>query len=351
MSMKRRTFLASGAAMTAVAVHQAWNPAQSFAQSGKVVNLYSARHYDADNQIYEGFFRKTGIKVNLVEASADKLIERVKSEGSNSPADVIITVDAGNLWRTQQEDLFQKVPASSLLYQKVAANLRDPGGYWFGFTKRARVIMYNKSRVKPAEIARYEDLADPKWRSKVLVRSSGNVYNQSLVGSIITTVGEPQTESWLKGIVANFARKPEGNDTSQIKAVAAGVGDLTLANTYYLVRLSKSSKPDDRDVASKVGVIFPNQRDRGTHVNISGGGIAKYAPHREAALQYLEYLASSEAQQIFAGNNYEYPVVQGVSKDSVLTSFGNFKEDQLNAKIFGEKNAAALQMMDRAGWA
>lgn len=351
MSMKRRAFLASGAAITAFTAHQVWSAGNSVAQSGKVLNLYSARHYDADNQVYEGFFKKTGIKVNLVEAPADKLIERVKSEGANSPADVLITVDAGNLWRIQQEGLFQKVPTTSLLYTKVAANLRDPNGFWFGLTKRARVIVYNKARVKPADLARYEDLADAKWRGKVLVRSSGNVYNQSLVGSMMAALGEPKAEAWAKGVVANFARKPEGNDTAQIKAVAAGIGDLTLANTYYLVRLAKSSKSEDQEIASKVGVIFPNQRDRGTHVNISGGGIAKYAPNRDAAIQYLEYLASPEAQQIFAGSNYEYPVLQGVPKDAVLTSFGSFKEDKLNANIFGEKNTVALQMMDRAGWA
>lgn len=350
MTIKRRTFLASGAAMTAVAVRQTWSAGNSLAQSNKFVNLYTARHYDADNQVYEGFFNKTGIKVNFVEAPADVLIERVKSEGANSPADVIITVDGGNLWRTQQEGLFQKVPANSSLYTAIPANLRDPDGYWFGLTKRARVIMYNKSRVKPTEIVRYEDLADTRWRGRVVVRSSSNVYNQSLVGSMISANGESQTEAWAKGIVANFARKPEGNDTTQIKDVAAGIGDLTLANTYYLVRLARSSQPEERDIASKVGVIFPNQGDRGTHVNISGGGIARYAPNREAAIQFLEYLATPEAQQIFAGSNYEYPVLEGVPKDEVLTSFGDFQEDRLNAKVFGELNATALKIMDRAGW-
>ncbi len=350
MNMKRRTFLTAGAAMTTVAIHQLWNPRSSFAQNGKVLNLYSARHYDADNQVYEGFFNKTGIKVNLVEASADKLIERVRSEGANSPADVIVTVDAGNLWRTQQSDLFQKIPMSSLLYSRIKSSLRDPDGYWFGFTKRARVIIHNKERVNPADIARYEDLADQKWRGKLLLRSSSNVYNQSLVGSIVAADGESETENWAKSVVVNLARRPGGNDISQIKAVAAGEGDLTIANTYYLARLANSSKPEDREVASKVGIIFPNQRDRGTHVNISGGGIAKFAPNPEAALQYLEYLASPEAQQIFAGSNFEYPVVDGIPMNSVLTGFGQFKSDPLNPKVFGEKNAIALQIMDRSGW-
>jgi iron(III) transport system substrate-binding protein len=350
MSMKRRTFLASGAAMATVVMQQSWQTSSSFAKNGKVLNLYSARHYDADNQVYEGFLRKTGIKVNLVEAPADKLIERVKSEGANSPADVIITVDAGNLWRTQQSDLFQKIPKSSLLYSKINASLRDPNGYWFGFTKRARVIIYNKARVNPTDISRYENFADARWRGKILVRSSSNVYNQSLVGSMVAAIGEPETESWAKGVVGNLVRKPGGNDISQIKAVAAGEGDLTIANTYYLARLANSSKPDDRQVASKVGIIFPNQGDRGTHVNISGGGIAKFAPNREAALQYLEYLASPEAQQIFAGSNFEYPVVSGVRMNSVLAGFGKFKADPLNPSVFGQRNAIALRIMDRSGW-
>ena len=347
--MKRRTFLAAGTALTTVAIHQAWNTTSSSAES-KVLNLYSARHYDADNQVYEGFFKKTGIKVNLVEAPADKLIERVKSEGANSPADVIITVDAGNLWRTQQSGLLQKIPASSLLYSKINANLHDPDGYWFGFTKRARVIMYNKARVNSTDLARYEDLANPKWRGKLLVRSSSNVYNQSLVGSVLAALGESKTQSWAKGVVANLVRKPGGNDVALIKAVAAGEGDLTIANTYYLARLANSSKPEDQAVADKVGIIFPNQGDRGTHVNISGGGIAKYAPHRKAALQYLEYLASSEAQRIFAGSNFEYPAVSGVGMNSALTGYGKFKADPLNPRVFGQKNAIALQLMDRSGW-
>ncbi|HEY9909655.1 MAG TPA: Fe(3+) ABC transporter substrate-binding protein [Thermosynechococcaceae cyanobacterium] len=369
MSMKRRAFLAAGAAVAAVGCDQIWKSGNSSnsgnstaqsnkplsgnsaAQGNKTLNLYSARHYDADNQVYEGFFKKTGIKINLVEAPADKLIERVKSEGANSPADVLITVDAGNLWRIQKEGLLQRVPSSSLLYTQVPTNLQDPGGYWFGLTKRARVIVYNKDRIKPSDITRYEDLTDPNWRGKMLTRSSGNVYNQSLTGSIIAALGESEAENWAKGVVANFARKPEGNDTAQIKAVAAGIGDLAIANTYYVVRLAKSSKPEERDIASKVGVIFPNQGDRGTHINISGGGIAKSAPNPEAAMQYLEYLVSPEAQQIFAGSNYEYPVLQGVPGDAVLTSLGSFKEDRVAAKAFGERNEVALKLMDRAGWA
>ena len=350
MNMKRRTFLASGAALSTIAIHQSLTARSSFAQSGKVLNLYSARHYDADNQIYEGFLKKTGIKINLVEAPADKLIERVKNEGANSPADVMITVDAGNLWRIQQAGLFQKVPMTSSLYNSVDSGLRDSDGNWFGFAKRVRVIIYNKSKIQSSEIARYEDLADSKWRGRLSVRSSGNIYNQSLVASIIEASDESKTEAWAKGVVANLAKKPSGNDTAQIKAVASGESDLTIANTYYLSRLANSGKAEDREIASKVGVIFPNQGDRGAHVNISGGGIAKYSPNPEAALQYLEYLASPEAQAIFAGNNFEYPVIAGVQLRMSLIGYGDFKKDAINVKVFGEKNAQAIKVMDRSGW-
>ncbi|BAU12336.1 ABC transporter substrate-binding protein [Leptolyngbya sp. NIES-3755] len=347
MAIKRRTFLASSAAMAAVASHQLARMQSSNAAG--VVNLYSARHYDSDNAIYEGFQKKTGIKVNLVEADADKLIERIKSEGANSPADVLITVDAGRLWRAQEAGLFQPVN-SRVLTSTIPANLREPNGQWFGFTRRARVIMYNKDRVKPSELSTYENLVDPKWKGRVITRSSGHVYNQSLTGSILAAHGNQKTEEWVRGVVANFARSPEGNDTAQIRSIAAGLGDLALVNTYYLPRLAKSNKAEDKEVASKIGVFFPNQQDRGTHVNISGGGVLKTAPNRAAAIQFLEYLASNEAQRIFAESNNEYPAVAGVPIDAVLASYGTFKADNLNAAIYGRNNAEALKIMDRAGW-
>ncbi|MER3431910.1 MAG: Fe(3+) ABC transporter substrate-binding protein [Leptolyngbya sp. ERB_1_1] len=351
MAMKRRLFLASGAAIAAVAAHQIWQSNfNSPIAANRVLNLYSARHYDSDNAIYEGFTKKTGIKVNLVEAEADKLIERIKSEGTNSPADVLLTVDSGRLWRAQQENLLQPVK-SSVLTAAIPENLREPDGHWFGFTRRARVIVYNKDRVNPSELSTYEDLANPKWKGRIVVRSSSHVYNQSLTGSLLAKHGAQKTEEWARGLVANFARPPEGNDTAQIKAIAAGQGDLTLVNTYYVVRLAKSNKPEDKDIASKVGVFFPNQSDRGTHVNISGGGVVKTAPNRDAAVQFLEYLASQEAQGIFAASNNEYPAVKGAAIDSVLLSYGKtFKEDPLNAAVFGKNNAEALKLMDRAGW-
>lgn len=345
----RHGLLALVTAILVIAVSYISQSLPSTAQTNRVVNVYSARHYNTDNALYEGFTKKTGIKVNKVDAEADKLIERIKSEGTNSPADVLITVDAGNLWRAEEAGLLQPI-RSNTLERTIPANLRDPQGSWFGFSKRARVIMYNKNKVKPSELSTYEDLANPKWKGRLVIRSSSNIYNQSLVGSLLAANGARKTEAWAKGVTANFARKPEGNDTAQIKAVASGVADLTVANTYYLVRLMESKKSDEKAAAAKIGVFFPNQGDRGAHVNISGGGVVKNAPNKEAAIKFLEYLVSTAAQENFAKGNNEYPVVAGISPDSVLASYGTFKEDRLNAGTFGKNNAEALKIMDRAGW-
>jgi len=327
-----------------------YRPQSSIAQnSSAVVNLYSARHYDSDNAVYKSFTDKTGIKINLVEADAGKLIERIKSEGANSPADVIITVDAGNLYRAQSEGLLQPV-RSRLLETRITANLREPSGLWFGLTKRARVIVYNKNKVNPSAFSTYENLASPKWRNKIAVRSSTHVYNQSLVASMVVSIGAKKTEDWVKGFVANFARSPEGNDTAQIRAVASGVADLALVNSYYLPRLIKSNKPEDQEVASKIGVFFPNQGDRGTHVNISGAGVAKNSPNRAAAIKFIEHLTEYQSQQIFASSNNEYPVVKGVPIDPVLGGFGKFKADEVSAVELGRNNRIAIQIMDRGGW-
>lgn len=352
MKLGRRAFLATGTAATAVALGQ-FHQSSAQAQFGwwrrPRINLYSSRHYDTDDQLYEGFRQATGIRVNVVEAEADQLIERIKGEGQNSPADILMTVDAGRLWRAEQEGLFQPV-TSATLTNAIPASLRHPDGLWFGLTKRARVIMYNKTVVNPRELSTYEDLVDPKWRGRILVRSSTNIYSQSLVGSLIAAHGAAQTEAWVRGFVANFARDPEGGDTDQIKAAAAGLGDIAIANTYYLARLIKSDKREDRQVAETMGVFFPNQGDRGTHVNISGAGVVKTAPNREAAIQFLEYLVSPAAQEIFAQSNNEYPVVEGVALDSVVAGFGQFKADPLNAAVFGRNNPEALRITDRAGW-
>ncbi|WP_281258902.1 Fe(3+) ABC transporter substrate-binding protein [Stenomitos frigidus] len=349
--MTRRVFLGAGAAAVAVAGGCARRSGVEEAQTNRVVNLYSARHYDTDNALYESFTQKTGIKVNLVEAEADKLIERLRSEGANSPADVLITVDAGRLWRAQEAGLLQPV-TSQVLQTTVPKSLQEEGGHWFGLSRRARVIVYNKEKVKPSDLSTYEDLTNPKWKGRFVVRSSSSVYNQSLTGALLAALKPQKTEAWAKGLVANFARPPEGNDTAQIKAVATGIGDITLVNTYYVARLLNSKKADEQAIAAKVGVFFPNQGngDRGAHVNICGGGVVKTAPNRDAAVQFLEHMVSPAAQEIFASRSYEYPVTEQAAIDPAVKGFGPFKADALNAAIYGRNNAEALQLMDRAGW-
>lgn len=349
MKISRRLFLAGGTTFATLAMASLGKSNRGLAQGGGAINLYSSRHYDTDNELYEGFTRKTGIRINLVEGKGDALIERIGSEGANSPADVFLTVDAGRLWRAQQAGILQ--PASStILTNAIPANLRSPDNLWFGFSKRARVIVYNKDKVNPRQLSTYEDLATGDWSGKVLVRSSNNVYNQSLVASLIGVHGIPDTENWAKSLVNNFARPPEGNDTAQIKAVAAGIGDVALANSYYVARLARSSKGQDRAVAEKIGIFFPNQSDRGTHINISGAGVVKTAPNPQGAIAFLEHLVSPEAQTIFSQGNNEYPVVAGVSIPEVLATYGNFQSDSMNVATYGKLNPEALRLMDRSGW-
>ena len=347
----RRLFISIGTAACIVACSQTQVDQSQGEQKTEIavpksgqVNIYSSRHYNTDDELYDGFTEQTGIKVNLIEGKADELIERIKSEGANSPADILITVDAGRLWRAEQADIFAPVE-SEILTKNIPAHLRDPNNLWFGYSKRARVIMYNKDKVDPTQIATYEDLADPKWKGKFIVRSSGNIYNQSLVAGMIEEKGEQATAEWIKGLVANFARPPQGNDTSQIEDIAAGVGDVTIANTYYLARYE-----DNLEVFDKVGIIFPNQEDRGSHVNISGAGLLKNAPNKDNAIAFLEYLASPKAQEFLALGNNEYPVVEGTPVDPVVDSFGEFKDDTTNVSSYGKNNAAAVKIMDLSGW-
>ena len=345
----RRFFLGIATAALVVACNQTQEPSASEPQATEVadngqVNIYSSRHYNTDEQLYDRFTEQTGISVNLIEGKADELIERIKSEGANSPADILITVDAGRLWRAAQAGIFAPVE-SEILESQIPDNLQDPDNLWFGFSKRARVIIYNKDRVDPNELSTYEDLADPKWKGRFIVRSSSNTYNQSLVAGTIEEKGEEATEEWIEGLVANFARPPQGNDTSQIEDVAAGVADLTLANTYYLARYE-----DNPEVFEKVGIFFPNQDGRGTHVNISGAGLLQNAPNKENAIAFLEYLASPEAQEFFAIGNNEYPVVEGTPVNPVVESFGEFEDDTTNVAAYGKNNADAVKIMDRAGW-
>ncbi|HEY9878981.1 MAG TPA: Fe(3+) ABC transporter substrate-binding protein [Leptolyngbyaceae cyanobacterium] len=321
---------------------------QSTPQNGEV-NVYSSRHYDSDDVIYKRFTEETGIKVNLIEGDADELIERIKNEGANSPADVLVTVDAGRLWRAEEQGLFQPVDSEALT-KAIPANLRHPEGLWFGMTQRARVVVYNKAAVQPSELTTYEALADPKWKGRVCIRSSGNVYNQSLLGSMVESDGAEKTEAWAKGLVANLAREPEGGDIDQIKAVAAGQCDVAIVNHYYWARLAKSDKPDDKAAAEATAVFFPNQGDRGTHVNISGAGIVVNAPHKENAVKFLEFLVTPEAQKIFADSNNEYPVLKGVEVDPVVAEMGNFKVDETNVAAYGRNNAEVVKIVDRSGW-
>jgi iron(III) transport system substrate-binding protein len=350
-TMQRRTFVkraVAGAGAMALGVL----PGAAAAQEGAgEVNVYSARHYDTDDRLYAEFTAQTGVKVNLIDGTDDQLLARIQSEGANSPADVLITVDAGRLWRAEQAGLFQPV-ASEVLSSRVPANLRHPEGYWFGLAKRARVVAYAKDRVAPAELSTYEALTDSRWRRRLLVRSSSNVYNQSLVGSLIEANGLDATQGWARGIVANMARSPQGADTDQLLAVAAGVGDVAVSNHYYFARLLKSENPADRAAAAKLALHFPAQADgqRGTHVNISGAGVVATAPHRAAAVAFLEYLTGDAAQAVFARGSLEFPVVEGTEVDRCWAPGGPFKEDQLNAATFGYNGRGALFLMDRAGW-
>lgn len=313
------------------------------------VNVYSHRKEELIKPLLEAFTAATGTKVNLVTGNADALIERMRSEGRNSPADVVLTSDAARLFKSKQLDLLQKVE-SSALERLVPARFRDPEGYWFGLSIRARPIFYARDRVDPAELSTYEALTDEKWRGRILIRSSSNIYNQSLLASLIAEQGPEAAETWARGIVANFARKPQGGDTDQLRALAAGEGDVAIANTYYYGRLLGSERESDRDVAAKIAIFWPNQSDRGTHVNISGGAVARFAPHREEAVRLLEFLAADGAQEIYAEEDYEFPIRDDVPRSKIVSGMGTFKAHELPLDQLGKYNAAALRIFDRAGW-
>ncbi|WP_432259451.1 Fe(3+) ABC transporter substrate-binding protein [Cupriavidus sp. TMH.W2] len=339
-----RTLLPRAAALALLTL-----PLAAAAQE-KVLNLYTARHYQTDEALYANFTKATGIRINRIEGQEDPLLERIRNEGANSPADVFITVDIGRLWRAQQAGVFAPVK-SKVLESRIPANYRDPGGEWFGFSARGRVIAYNKTAVKAGDIASYEDLADPKWKGKVCTRSSGHVYNLSLVSSLIAHDGEARAEQWARGVAANLARVPKGGDTDQLKAVAAGECDVAIANTYYIARVLKSTKPEDKAVADKLGVLWPNQSSQGVHMNVSGGGMLRHAPNKEAAVKFLEYLASDEAQRYFADGNNEWPVVQGVKvSNPALEALGTFKADSINVAELGKYQPQAQKLVDRAGF-
>ena len=314
-----------------------------------VVNIYSSRHYDTDIALYENFTKETGITVNLIEGKSDALIERILTEGKYSPADILVTVDAGRLWRAEKKGIFQSI-SSSKLSDKIPAYLRHPDGLWYGLSKRARVIIYTATSGKPEGLDRYEDLADPKFKGKICIRSSSNIYNISLLASMIERNGEDAAEKWAKAVVANFARPPQGNDTAQIRAVASGECAVALVNTYYIARQRSSDKPANQKVGNGVGIIFPNQDDVGTHVNISGAGVVKTSPNKENAVRFLEYLTEEPAQRLLAEGNNEYPIVAGISLSAAVNALGTFKDDKLNASILGKNQAKAVRIFDRAKW-
>ena len=320
------------------------------AQDGEqVVNLYTSRHYQTDEALYTDFTKLTGIAVNRIEAGGDALIERIKNEGINSPADVYMSVDAGTMWRAEQAG-FLASSHSDLLSERIASNLRHPDGKWYGFSTRARLIIYNKSLVNADDIGSYEDLANPKWHGLVCIRSSSNMYNLSLLASLIEHHGVDEAETWAKGVVHHFARDPQGGDTDQIRAVASGECGIAVANSYYYARLMRSDMEADKAVIAATGVIFPNQNGRGTHVNISGAGIVNSAPHPDNAMKFLEYLASDSAQKYFAEGNNEYPAVEGLLENEALVEMGEFNMDMVNVSVFGKNQAEAQRVFDRAGW-
>ena len=318
--------------------------------SADEVNVYSARKENLIKPLLDRFTEQTGVTVNLVTAKADALLQRLMAEGPNSPADVFITVDAGRLFRATEAGVLDAV-SSDVLDKAVPTHLKDSQGFWYGLSFRVRPIMYAHDRVSPGDLSSYEELADSKWKGRICIRSSSNIYNQSLIASMITVHGETKTEEWLHAFVENFARPPQGGDTDQLKAVAAGECDVAIANNYYLGRLHYSAANDaDEQAGQQLSLFWPNQHDRGAHVNVSGAGITKASKNRENAIKLLEFLVSDEAQTWYAEINYEYPVKAGVDRSVAVNGYGDFKADTVILSTLGENNALAVKLMDRAGW-
>ncbi len=321
----------------------------------KTLNLYSARHYQSDEALFSNFTKATGIQINRIDSDDAGVVTRLKAEGAASPADVVLMVDAARLTRAKADGLFQPVK-SELLRQRIPAHLRDGdadgGPQWFGFSTRARIIVYNKASVQRADADTYQELGDPKNKGKVCTRSGSHPYNLTLFGAMLQHLGPQATEAWLKGMVDNMARPPKGGDTDQIKAAASGECQVVLSNSYYLARMMRSTKPEDVEVVSKVGYVFPNQDSWGTHVNVAGAAMAKHAKHPAEAVKFLEYLASDEAQIYFANGNNEWPAVPGVkiSDNPALTAMGSFKVDALPIAQAGANQAQVQQMLDRVGY-
>ena len=320
-------------------------------ETSNEVNLYSQRHYAVDELQYKNFTEKTGIKVNVVKANADELIERLKNEGESSTADLFVTVDAGKLFNAREAGILQKIPSENI-NQNVMSELRDPEGFWAPITYRSRVIVYSNERVEKSDLSTYEDLANPKWKNRLLVRSSSNAYNQALMSSLVANLGSENTENWSSAVVSNFARDPKGSDRDQVKAIAAGQGDIAIVNSYYIGLLLASEKEEELNAGNSVSVFFPNQGegDRGSHINISALGLIKSSPNKENAIKLIEYLTSEEAQDVYVNNSYEYPANSMVEPSQIVKSWGGFKIDKLNLNALGEFRPEALRIFDKTGW-
>ena len=313
------------------------------------VNVYSARKEALIKPLLNRFTKETGITVNLVTGKADALLKRLESEGRNTPADMLITTDAGRLHRAKQANVLQAI-SSATLNKIIPANYREPEGYWHGLSIRARPVFYVKGKVNPAELSTYEALTDKKFKGKICIRSSSNIYNQSLVASMIEANGVAATEKWAKGLVKNMARPPRGGDRDQIRAAASGQCDIAVANTYYFGAMSGGKKAKDKKAAAKMALFWPNQDGRGAHVNISGAGVTKYAANKDNAVRLLEFLANKASQKWYAEVNHEFPIRSDVETSALLKSWGNFKSDAINLSILGKNNPDAVKLMDRAGW-
>ncbi|WP_415905254.1 Fe(3+) ABC transporter substrate-binding protein [Neptuniibacter sp. QD48_55] len=340
--------VSSVGAVAAVTV-SALLPTSAFAQEAGVVNVYSARKEALIKPLLDRFTDETGINVNLVTGKADALLKRLEVEGKASPADLFVTVDAGRLHRAKSAGVLQ-VSGSDTLNKVIPQSLKDADGYWYGMSQRARTIFYVKGKVDPSELSTYEDLADPKWKGRICVRSSNNIYNQSLVASMIDAIGVEKTEAWAKGLVKNFAKPPSGGDTDQLKAAAAGVCDIALANTYYFGRLLNSENAEKKAIGAKLAAFWPNQADRGVHMNVSGAGVTMHARNVENAVKLMEFMASDQSQAWYAEVNNEYPVVTTAKVSDTLAGLGEFTADDIVLSKLGENNRSAVELMDRAGW-
>jgi iron(III) transport system substrate-binding protein len=316
---------------------------------GQELNLYSARHYDTDLRLYDAFTAATGIRINLIEGSGDELMQRIQTEGENSPADLFITVDGGRLHQAVEAGIFQPIE-SAVLEDRVPENFQHPDNLWFGLSARARVIFYRTADGAPDWLQDYEDLADERLRGEICIRTSGNIYNISLMAELIEVLGAEAAEEWAAGVAQNLARPPQGGDTDQLRAVAAGECSIGVSNTYYWGRLMASENPADREVGEALSFIYPNQDGRGAHVNISGGGVVATAPNRENAIRFLEYLVSDEAQAIFADSNNEFPIVPGVEISGPIGDYTDFENSGVNASVYGLNAAAATETFDRVGF-